>query len=32
MTANNIPRYKDQITCVKRIRCIKIVFQKQKYN
>jgi hypothetical protein len=32
MTANNIPRYNDQITYVQRIRCIEIVLQKQKYN
>jgi hypothetical protein len=30
MTANNIPRYNDQITYMQRIRCIKIVHQKQK--
>jgi hypothetical protein len=30
MTANDIPRYNDQITYVQRIRCIKIVLQKQK--
>jgi hypothetical protein len=30
MTTNDIPRYNDQITYVQRIRCIKIVLQKQK--